>query len=367
MDAGPDATEDAGGQPLLGHAAFVTSEMGTGDFSTWASANGKTGLAAADAICQTRAAAAGLKGTFAAWLSDEENDAFCRVQGFAGKRSAGCGQVALPIAAGPWMSTEGLPWGGTIAQLTDPRSFHVYAPLRLTELGGRPPQDFFTNTASDGVFKGPSCARWTSATGSANYGSMSVTEDLWSAAQGTSTCGTPHTLACLAVGLGPTLSFPKRSGKVVFLSSVMGTGDLSSWVDAGGKTGVAAGDAICQARALAAGLAGTFKAWLHDGANAAGVRFTSAGPWIRLDGMKLAETKTELSAALRTTPNLTELGSYRATTQVWTGESGATCGVWTMGTNAAMGTLGRAWSVTAWSNAVDFACSYTGRLYCLED
>ena len=35
----------------------------------------------------------------------------------------------------------------------------------------------------------------------------------------------------------------------MFVTSVTGTGNLSTWADAGGFTGLDAGDAICQARA----------------------------------------------------------------------------------------------------------------------
>ena len=42
--------------------------------------------------------------------------------------------------------------------------------------------------------------------------------------------------------------------KVAFVTSVQGNGDLGSWPDSGGLTGLAGGDAICRARATAAGL-----------------------------------------------------------------------------------------------------------------
>lgn len=49
-----------------------------------------------------------------------------------------------------------------------------------------------------------------------------------------------------------------------FVTSVSGNGDLGSWPDAGSATGLAAGNAICRARATAAGLpnANTYRAWL---------------------------------------------------------------------------------------------------------
>lgn len=89
-----------------------------------------------------------------------------------------------------------------------------------------------------------------------------------------------------------------------FLTSSTGTGNLASWPDAGGATGLAAADEICRAHALRAGLpeADGFVAWLStqaDGAycrvrgltgsraNNCGVTGTlpSAGPWVRTDGL----------------------------------------------------------------------------------
>jgi hypothetical protein len=89
-----------------------------------------------------------------------------------------------------------------------------------------------------------------------------------------------------------------------FLTSSTGTGNLASWPDAGGATGLAAADAICRAHAQRAGLprADDFVAWLsslQDGAwcrvrGLGGSRdnncgqpggLPSAGPWVRTDGL----------------------------------------------------------------------------------
>ena len=77
---------------------FMTSTTGTGDLSTWADAHGLSGLAAADEICRTRAAAASLADadSYVAFLSDTRDDAYCRVHGLDGKRSDQCGAGALP-------------------------------------------------------------------------------------------------------------------------------------------------------------------------------------------------------------------------------------------------------------------------------
>lgn len=73
--------------------AFVTSVQGNANLQTWADANGLSGLAAADRICRQRATAAGLAEAdqFVAWMSDSNDDAYCRVHGLPGKRSANCG------------------------------------------------------------------------------------------------------------------------------------------------------------------------------------------------------------------------------------------------------------------------------------
>ena len=93
----------------------------------------------------------------------------------------------------------------------------------------------------------------------------------------------------------PTAAVQRR----VFVTSVTGNGNLSSWPDAGGQTGVAAGDAICRARATAASLpnANTFRAWLsttatdaychvqgltgHRTPGCTGGPPQAAGPWYR--------------------------------------------------------------------------------------
>jgi hypothetical protein len=73
----------------------------------FASVDAGTGLEAADAICQSRAEAGGLNGTFRAWLSDDDDDAYCRIHGLSGKKAENCGQGSLPDFAGNWVRTDG--------------------------------------------------------------------------------------------------------------------------------------------------------------------------------------------------------------------------------------------------------------------
>ena len=72
--------------------AWVTSVTGTGNLASWPDAGGLGGLAAGDAICRARAAAAGLPNAnaYRVWLSTAATDAYCHVQGLTGKRSNQC-------------------------------------------------------------------------------------------------------------------------------------------------------------------------------------------------------------------------------------------------------------------------------------
>ena len=70
--------------------AFVTSVTGTADLGSWPEAGSAVGASAGDEICRTLATDAGLQNadTFIAWLSTSTDDAYCRLHGFTGKKSA---------------------------------------------------------------------------------------------------------------------------------------------------------------------------------------------------------------------------------------------------------------------------------------
>ncbi len=364
------------------NVVFGTSVTGNGDLSSWADAGGDTGLAAGDAICQARADAAGLTGNFAAWLSDDNDDAYCRIHNLTGKKSANCGQSSLPVAAGPWVRTDGFPFGESINQLLN--SGTVYTPVRYDEFGtlmSGQSDYYFTGSTQKGTLSSsnPSpCSNWTS--GADSYvisSSPNTTSYTWSAIY-SSNCDYDQSLLCFQTGTGPSLPAFSSTGKKTFVTSVSGTGDLSSWADAGGNTGLAAGDAICQARAGAAGLANAanFKAWLSDSSTDAKDRLTSDGPWVRLDGVKVADSNADLiDGSLFTTINLTETGTYYGSTYAWTGTSydgikkTNTCNDWIDGTDTYKGARSYIWDAgTQWSDAGWGLCSFTFfYLYCFED
>jgi len=347
---------------------FVTSIQNTGRLAGWPGANGKVGLAAGDAVCQARAIAANLDGAFVAWLSDDTRDAYCRVQNLPGKRSTNCNQPTLPAAAGPWVRVDGQPWADTIDAMT------VYTPPLLTEFGQPTSANYFSSTSAAGVATAATCINWTSsAFGGVGYGGTRTTGTFWTQ-WGTTTCASFASLLCLETGTsGIALAFPAPARRA-FVTSTSVAGNLGASADAGGATGLAAADAICQARATAGGLTGAFKAWLSDDTTPAPSRITADGPWTRLDGLRVAATKLDLlDGQLATTLNQTETGAYLADVQVWTNTTAAgtaafaSCTNWTVDTGA-LGFVGRINdSGTHWTRDAAVDCALPQRLYCLED
>lgn len=381
--------------------SFVTSTSGTGNLSTWAGATG-TGLAAADSICQARAAAASLPGTYVAWMSDATSDAYCRVHGLTGKKSAMCGQGALPTGAGPWVRLDSArqPTGPVIEKMLAPTRQTFY-PASVTELGTdllispSAPLLVWTGTDDSGVVTGTACSDWTSADGGGTIrgamGDISGGGTSWTDQGSDPTCNSSGRLRCMevAAGSGPTL--PSRhpaTAKKAFVTSVSGSGLLNTWPDAAGSSGITAADAICQARARYGGYtnAASFKAWASYSSVSATSRIFYNGPWYRPDGVLIASSESDLTDARLTAPlYVTETGAYASGTaetgSVWTGTYyygsyyfSGTCSSWA--TTSASAVIGRydladyRWvSVGSTSSSPTLAsCMATDyRLYCLED
>lgn len=362
--------------------AFVTSTTGNGNLSTWAGAGVNTGLAAADAICQGRATALTLPGTYVAWMSDSNNDAYCRVHGLTGKKANNCGLGALPVAAGPWARPNGTPIAPTIDRLLAPTRV-TYNPNAFNEantevgIGDR----VYTGTDDSGAYTGTSCSDWTSssagvfgAMGEVNGGGTSWTHST----AVDPACSSTGRLRCMETGSGPALPSRHPAAKKAFLTSVSGTGNLATWTDAGGLTGISAADAVCQARARYAGYANpqNFKA-LMSSSTSASSRFFTNGPWARPDGIPIAASYSLLFNGRFASPMYQmETGAYAMGTadvgSVWTGSTqfGAAtfvyCSLWS--TTASSGTSGRFDLLDA--RATDLtsgACTMVQNLYCVED
>jgi hypothetical protein len=170
--------------------------------------------------------------------------------------------------------------------------------------------------------------------------------------------------------------------KLVFVTSQAWTGDLG---------GISGADSRCQTLAAAAGLNGTFKAWLSDDlGNSPNTRFTrSPAAYVLVNGAVVAKNWSALVGALygNASTNLThsisldERGAQPAAgSLVWTGtmESGTgatglrTCNNWTSGTNTDTGYFGSwsnfdiGWTSSSTSYYTSYQCSTLGALYCFE-
>jgi len=148
---------DAPGIPPGGKRVFVTSLRYSADLR---SAGGQaTGLASADAICQTLADASSLGGTFRAWISTTQVDAIDRVTG-----------------PGPWYRMDGaVVFANRAALGTTP-----LAAISIDEKGGHPDPYYesWTGTALGGhraplgARQSVTCYDWTSTIDSTSVGGV---------------------------------------------------------------------------------------------------------------------------------------------------------------------------------------------------
>jgi len=182
----------------------------------------------------------------------------------------------------------------------------------------------------------------------------------------------------LVVGKPQLLCVP--SGKIdlatktVFVTSTLHKGNLG---------GLAGADAICQARADAAGLGGTYFAWLSDAVNSPDTRFTKAtAPYKLVDGTTVADNYADLTdgsldagITLHADGSMAPMGgafAWSNTTQTGTSDGAPDCVAWTVGvfgpplfatgsTSASFGT-----TTSNWSNQFPgcCACDSSRNLFC---
>jgi hypothetical protein len=166
-------------------------------------------------------------------------------------------------------------------------------------------------------------------------------------------------------GSGGTDAAPTGPMKA-FVSSETPTGNLG---------GVAGADALCNKLAKAAGLPGTYIAWISTANVNAIDRVTAAGPWQRVDGALVAQNKAQLASgqlanALRRdekgqTPSVDEDRVWTATGPNGTYVGGSDCGAWT---GAGDGRVGEAeHDGSKWTSLVDEACTEVNRVYCFQN
>ena len=184
-----------------------------------------------------------------------------------------------PPTGGPWYNTNatnGRPFLPPLEELTDSNG-SPYGPAQYDEFGDSVPYTVandrvWTGTTYDGtVWDTHHCTNWSSAAVSdeGNTGFAHGSGTHWTV-RGTYGCSGSARLLCLEPGASDPVSLPWLPGALVFLTSAFGTGDLSSWPEAGGASGLAAGDAICRQVATAAHLPAPLLSAAGGGAGAAG-------------------------------------------------------------------------------------------------
>jgi hypothetical protein len=167
----------------------------------------------------------------------------------------------------------------------------------------------------------------------------------------------------VALALTPSLA---SANNLVFVTSGTYDGNL------GGLTGA---DYICNTLAGAAGLGGTFVAWLSDSTADARDRLTGAGPFVTLQGHTVATDVADLTDGLIGSISRDEYNDPPDISGVWTGTNpdgtwyGLDCLGWTSNVNggSVLGRRGnKATTSTSWTSFSNNVCFSKRHLYCFQ-
>ena len=166
------------------------------------------------------------------------------------------------------------------------------------------------------------------------------------------------------------LEAAQAADRIVFVSSTTFTGAFG---------GVPAADLTCTDLAAAAGLVGTYRAWLSDAAGRSpSVTFTRSDvPFVMTTGVRVADGWADLTDGTINNPIVVdEQGNQPDTVPVvWTGtepsgrpvSSGSTCGEWDAASGGVSGQVGVFDAIgTGWSASRPVACDQSARLYCFQ-
>ena len=162
--------------------------------------------------------------------------------------------------------------------------------------------------------------------------------------------------------------------RLVFVTSTVHTGAIGS---------LAAADEICNARAAAANLSGTYVAWLSTDLTTAASRFVAGvpdGPYLRVDGVTIVDDLADLQDGSIDAPiNVDENGlAVQGTCWVWTNTNPMAqpygdidCVNWTSSDIIPGGRMGNCQAIdTTWTSQQDVVqerCNNARRLYCFQD
>jgi hypothetical protein len=384
-----------GAGPSNSNTVFITSTTNNGNFGITEG----IAIGAANNMCTARAQAAGLPGTYKAWIA----------------ASTGTDDPATTFTQSsvPYKEVDGTTiaanWAGLISgTLTNA--------ITLDETGAtRSPVAVWTNVATNGTAaisgsNTTNCSAWTN-NAVLQHGDAGLTGSATSTwtINGTPTCSGAYSLYCFQQDGGLGCSNPVgNEGAMMYngTSHVMQYCDGTNWHAMGpvpgagpsnsntvfvtsintiGNSGsVAAANTTCQTLATAAGLAGTYKAWLAvtTGVDDPATTFTqSTIPYKEVGGTTIASNWAGLiSGTLTNAITLDELGVPPVSpSTVWTNvatngtaifsgnSSTDNCNSWIGGGSGYVGTY--TFTTSTWtSNGSTSTCNALGRshLYCFQ-
>lgn len=380
----------AGAASAVKRRAFVTSEKGNGNLSTWTSASGATAFERADAIC--RAAAQNASGgplpnaaTYRAWISTSTTDAYCHVQGLSGTRANGCNGAGSLPGGGPWFLSNGATnWSGTLDELVD--DGEIYRPMSrdedfhalATDVESR---HYWTGTDEAGVATDFTCSGWTSSASSGASGTSGdgyATAGRWSEAIGQG-CDEDHPLLCVEPGAGEVSTLRWSPGALVFVTSKAGPSKFQDWAESDGLSGIAGATRICRNLATAAHVPdpSSFVPWLSTSTVDAVSRLTTNGPFKRLDAYTVGGNLADLvDWSIDTSIHVSEAWIYlTGSGEVWTAtagngqDTGLNCSDWSSNSTGANATVGGfTWAgIEDWTDNYDPNCAAQRRFYCFSN
>ncbi len=304
------------------------------------------GFGPADAACQTEAEAAGLAGTYVAWLSTSTTNAIDRIAGSRG-----------------WVRADGAPFVDTVADLAAGQLF--YPPSVDVNGAALPSTAVFTGTLPDGTADPFTCADLSSTSDLMAYGVANQTSGNWTRINASfMVCGSNVQIYCFGTGSTTPVVIPQVASRRAFLSD--------PWTPGSGISGA---DAQCQTSATNAGLSNptSFRALISTTSTTAASRFTDGLPWARLDGLLVAPTAQDFLAGAWQVPlaidatgaHMTDIGPAWSGADTLTAVATASCSDWTVSNNGANG-LGLGYNVIPLAPGMSSTCGTPRRLFCLE-
>jgi hypothetical protein len=335
-------TADFASGPLLAtvNLAFATNAVIDGDIR---GINSESGATIADADCTVFANAAGLPGTFVAYLSD--------TTGRSANQQLGASRA--------WILTDGTPFDDQIADLA---AFGQRATFDVDEHGARLPagDPIWIGGSSNGSAMGAFDCQAFSSNSSSDNGYMWRTDELpQSGVTVQPSCNQQAHLPCMQIGIAGELPAQPPVGRYAFVSTAV-------WSVAG----VASADAQCAADAASQGLAGTFVAALATTTQSIADRAGGlGGPW-RLPSGAIT-TLGPLTDPLRAP---FEMPSGIAVLQFWMGAAtltdvatGSNCSDWQSTSSTDAAAAGNPeYAGTQWATGSTFCDDTQIHLLCMQ-